>query len=81
MFTLVQRLAEEHHVTLRFQLLDDAGHHFDGEAVAKVAQNQANQIGGIGPEVGGGHVVDVAQLVDGGLHFFDGRIGDFSFLT
>jgi hypothetical protein len=38
----------ENHIPLFFKILDDARHHFDGETVAKVAEDQANQIGRIG---------------------------------
>ena len=71
MFMVVQRLAEENHIPLSLQLLDDARHHLNGKAVAKVAQDQANQVGGVGAEVGSGDVVNIAQRSDGSIDLRD----------
>ncbi len=68
---IVERLAEKDHVALLLQLQHGAGHHLHREAVAKVTQDQANQIRGIGPKIGRRHVVDVAEGVDRLLHLFN----------
>ena len=74
MLTVVQRLAEKDHIPLLFQLLDDACHYLNGKAVAEIAQDQADQVGGVGAKIGGGHVMHVAQGGDGGVDFFDRRL-------
>ncbi len=74
MFAVVQRLAEKNHITLFLQLLNDARHYLDGKAVAEVAQDQADKIGGVGAEVGSGDVMNIAQRRDGGIDLPDRRL-------
>ena len=78
---IVARLAENDHITLLFELLDDIRHHLDGKAVVEVAQDQADQVGGVGAEISGGNVMHIAKFLDGRVDFFDGRVGDLPFLT
>ena len=74
MLTVVQRLAEKDHISLLFQLLDDACHYLNGKAVAEITQDQADKVGGVGAKIGGGYVMHVAQGGDGGVDFFDRRL-------
>jgi hypothetical protein len=76
---IIQRLAQEDHIALTFQLLDNARHHLDGKAVAEITQDQANQIRGIGAQISGRDVVHISQLIDSRLNSLDGGIGDFPF--
>jgi hypothetical protein len=78
-FVVIQWLAQEDHIALTFKLLDNARHHFDGKAVAEIAQDQADQIRGIGAQVRGCNIVHISQLIDSRLHSFDGGVGDFPF--
>ena len=78
---IVARLAEDHHIALLLQLLDDIRHHFNGKTVVEVAQDKADQIGGIGAKVSGGDVMYIAKFLDGRVDFFDGGVGDLSFLA
>ncbi len=73
MFTVVQRLTEKNHIALLLQLLDDARHYLDGKAVAKVSQDQADYVGGVGAEVGSGDVMNIAQRIDGSIDLPDRR--------
>ena len=68
---VVLGLTEKNHISLFFKILNNARHHLDGEAVAKVAEDQANQIRGIGAEVGSGNVMNIAQGIDGSVDLLD----------
>lgn len=71
MVMVVLGLAEKNHIPLFFKILDDARHHLDGETVAKVTEDQANQVGRIGAEVGSGDVMNIAQRIDGSVDLLD----------
>ena len=71
MVMVVLGLAEKNHIPLFFKILDDARHHLDGETVAKVTEDQANQIGRIGAEIGSGNVMNIAQRIDGSVDLLD----------
>ena len=71
MVMVVLGLAEKNHIPLFFQLLNNARHHLDGKAVAEIAQDQANQIGGVGAKVGSGNVMHIAQRIDGSIDLPD----------
>lgn len=74
-------MTEKHHVAVLLQRTDDAGHHFNGKTVAEVGQDQADEVGSAGAQVGGGNIVHVAQLLYRGLDSVDSGAGNFSFLA
>ena len=59
--------------------LDDTRHDFDGKAVAKITQDQADQVGSVGAKVSSGNVMNIAQRRDGGIDLLDRCFGDFPF--